>query len=187
MSGGRGISAAQETALLDGTVRQVALVELEFSSGTTRNHTGVGTITWNGNDYQGLGNLGSMGAIEEANDLQAQGFTLTLSGVNPANVALALGEQYQGRAARVYIALLDANHQLIGEPIGPFRGRMDTMDAEIGQEAKLTLTIYSRLADWERARIRRYNNADQQAQFPGDKGMEFVEQMVEKELVWGRG
>jgi len=51
---------------------------------------------------------------------------------------------------------------------------------------RIPFTFGGRLVDWERPRIRRYNNADQQVAFTGDKGFEFVPQMVEKELIWGR-
>jgi hypothetical protein len=44
----------------------------------------------------------------------------------------------------------------------------------------------NRLADLERPRVRRYNSGDQQLLFSGDKGLEFVEQMVDTSIVWGR-
>ena len=39
--------------------------------------------------------------------------------------------------------------------------------------------------DWERSRIRRYTNQDQQQKFSGDKGLEFIQELQEKELFWG--
>ena len=47
------------------------------------------------------------------------------------------------------------------------------------------LTVESRFAAWDRPLVRRYNNADQQTRYPGDKGLEFVEQTAEKQIVWG--
>ena len=60
------------------------------------------------------------------------------------------------------------------------------MDVQLGKTATVQLSIQSRLVDWDKARIRRYTNEDQQNFFSGDKGLEFVSQMVEKDLVWGR-
>jgi hypothetical protein len=37
----------------------------------------------------------------------------------------------------------------------------------------------------ERQRISRYTNNDQLKKFSGDVGLEFVQQLVEKELFWG--
>jgi len=33
---------------------------------------------------------------------------------------------------------------------------------------------------------RRYTDADQQSRFPGDKGLEYVPSMQDKQIVWGR-
>ena len=60
------------------------------------------------------------------------------------------------------------------------------MNIDAGETATVSLSVESRLSDWERPRIRRYNNADQQIAYISDKGFEFVPQMVEKELIWGR-
>ena len=63
---------------------------------------------------------------------------------------------------------------------------MDTMPIEVGAQASIQLTVESRLVDWERPRDRRFNHPDQIAEYPDDKGLEYVAQMAEKELVWGR-
>ena len=99
-------------------------------------------------------------------------------------VALALGEDYQGRAALISLAFLEAGHRPLDAPVVLFRGRMDVMRITAGETAAIDLVCESRLADWERARVRRFNNADQRQRFPDDRGLEFVPQMVEKELVW---
>jgi len=62
---------------------------------------------------------------------------------------------------------------------------MDTMDVELGTTASITVAAESRLADWDRPRVRRYNAADQNISYPSDKGFEFVPQMVEKSIRWG--
>ena len=36
-------------------------------------------------------------------------------------------------------------------------------------------------------RVRRYTAEDQKIDYPNDKGLEFVAEMAEKEIVWGRG
>jgi hypothetical protein len=74
---------------------------------------------------------------------------------------------------------------IIADPVGPWTFRMDTMGGSIGQEAYVTLTAERRLADWDRRRARRYNDADQQSEYPGDVGMQYVESLQDKEIVWG--
>jgi hypothetical protein len=81
---------------------------------------------------------------------------------------------------------LNDSYALVADPVEIFKGRVNQMNIEAGETATVSLTVESRLVDWERPRVRRYNNADQQVAFTGDKGFEFVPQMVEKELIWGR-
>ena len=59
------------------------------------------------------------------------------------------------------------------------------MDIDVGATATITVNAESRLADWDRPRVRRYNHEDQQIDYPGDMGFEFVPQMATKELRWG--
>jgi hypothetical protein len=50
--------------------------------------------------------------------------------------------------------------------------------------ASVTVRLENRLADWERPRLRRYTDEDQQRAHPGDKGFEFVTSTVDKDIVW---
>ena len=51
--------------------------------------------------------------------------------------------------------------------------------------ATIKLATHGRLADFERARVRRYNDEDHQAVHAGDLYYQYVAQMVEKPLRWG--
>lgn len=169
-----------------GVVRPVLLARLEFASGPVRATSAPFDIVHDGETYLGVGNLGSLSAVPEGAELQGYAVQLTLSGIPAALISLALADTYQGRDARLYLGLLDEGHQLIGAPLLIFRGRMDTMDVELGSTATITLTIQSRLADWERPRLLRYTHEQQQADYPDDKGFEFIAQMAEKTIYWGR-
>ena len=173
-------------ALRSDNVPLLVLVELDFAGGVVRCCNAGYNFVWDGQVWTGLGNLGGISGASEGQDLQMYGITLTLSGVPPELVAVALGSGYQGRDATIWLATLNSDYSILTDPVIIFRGRMDTMPVEIGQEATIQLTIESRLVDWERPRIRRYNHADQITEYPTDKGFEFVPQMSEREIVWGR-
>lgn len=188
---GRSIIADQLAALRADSFTAISMVRLDFESGVLRVHSGVGTITWDGESYLGVGALGQIEAIEETTDAVAQDITLTLSGIPSEYISLALGEHYQGRDARIYLAALDSQHRLIldEEGDGPylvFRGRMDTMPIHDGDTGTVQVICRNRLADWDRPRERRYTHEDQQIDYPGDLGLQFVAQMVDKEIIWGR-
>lgn len=155
------------------------LLEAAVTINTTQS-----TITFNNEDYLGAGELAGISATEETTEIKPTSLILSLSGLESSpNISLALNEHYQGRDARVYMAFLDSDYQLLEDPNLIFRGRMDTMN--IGFDS-ISVTVQSRLVDWDRARVRRYTHEDQISRYPNDKGFEFVSQMVEKELYWGR-
>jgi len=178
--------AAQTESLKPQGARPVLLVELQFDSGVTRLWSGFGDLVWNGGTYSGAGALGSIGIAEETIEQKALGITLTLSGIPTSVISLALNEDVIGRIATVWLAFLDAANLMIGAPVTIFAGRMDTMDVALAETATVTVTAESRLIDWDHPRERRYTDADQQERFPGDQGLAFVSQSVEKEIIWGR-
>lgn len=181
----RDITTAVKNHVAGSQVRgAVTLVRLAYDSGTTLLNSSDRDIVYDSETYLGVGDHGSVTAIEESSQLQANGISLTLSGIDTTLISDALNEDYQGRDARVYMCFFDSDWSLIADPLLIFRGRMDTQDISLGQNASISLTIESRLIDWERPRVRRYNNEDQQNAYSGDKGLEFVAQMVEKEIIW---
>ena len=182
----RDVTVSVETVLGSSNVPMLALVELDFSSGFVRATNAGYDIQWNGYTWIGLGQVGGISQIQEGRELEMHGCALTLSGIPSEYISLAMSDEYQGRNATIYTALLDEDHQIIADPIITFKGRMDTMRIAMGQTATIELSIESMLTDWERPRVRRYNHEDQISEYPNDKGFEFVAQMAEKELVWGR-
>jgi len=181
----RTMQAAAAAAIQNNNVPYLVLVELDFVEGFVRLTNAGYDFPWNGYTWTGAGNLGSISAIEEGQDLQMYGCTLTLSGMSSDIISKCFGTGYSGRAATIWIAPLDSNYNILADPVVVFMGKMDTMPITLGDESAVQVTIESKLIDWERPRTRRYNNEDQQAEYPGDKGMEFVPQMVEKPLEWG--
>lgn len=182
----RDLQAAAAQAAVAPVVRPISLARLDFPGAVLAAHSGVGQIAWGGDTYWGVGSFGAVSSVRDAVGTQPSGVQLTLSGIPVDLVAKCLGEHYQGRDARLYLALLDAGHQLILDPVLVFRGRMDVPDIRMGETATITMHVENRLADWKRPRVRRYSHEDQQELYPGDMGLQFVTQMVEKTIVWGR-
>ena len=143
----REISSLTLAASKQPVVRPVLLAQLDFASGSVRVTSAPFDITSGDETFTGVGNLGSISAVPEGAELQSYAIQLTLSGIPADLIALALADQYQGREAKLYLALLDEGHRLTGTPLLIFRGQMDTLDIELGQTATLTLTVQSRLAD----------------------------------------
>ena len=181
----RTLTPAVDAALADGQVRLLIFVEMDFSTGFMRANNSSINLAWNGYDWLGVGQLGSIDPVKEGSGLESLGLSFRISGIPAENIATALGTQYQGRSCKMWMAPLTAGHGVIADPVLVFWGRLDTMDIDLGETATITVSAESRLADWDRPRVRRYNHEDQQIDYPGDLGFEFVSQMVDRQIVWG--
>ena len=182
----RSLTTAMANASTADVVRPILLIDLAFSDGTVRYTTSDRDVVFNSNTYTATGQFASISAVEEGTELEANTITVGLNGIPSANLSLALGQTYQNRTGTVYLGFLDSSYALIADPFIAFQGRMNSMDGTLGKTCTIQLQIQSRLVDWDKARIRRYTNEDQQEFFSGDKGLEFVSEMVEKDLIWGR-
>ena len=187
----RDLAAGTLAASIAEVVRPFIAVELDFASGMVRANSTHRALAFDPGGgvqtFPGVGKLGSISPPQEGVEIRAYGLTLKLSGVDAANIALALTEHYQGRAGRVWLGLLDADWLLVDAPVLVFSGRMDDMPVSIGETGEVAVNLESTLTDWERPRVSRYTDSDQQAKYPGDLGCAFAAQMVEREVVWGRG
>ena len=183
MSGTPRLSNQAASAATAPIATPVVLVELDFASGPIRAWTGLGPLDWAGVTYEGMGTIGAVSDIEETAELRAVRITLTLSPVPQEVVDIALAEQsFRLRPARLWGALLDAEGAFVADPFPLWAGLMDTMQVVDGAEPRISLTCESRLVDLERAEVRRYTDADQQAEYPGDRFFEFVPALQEAEI-----
>ena len=171
-------------ALAAGHLQFVMFVELQFTSGTQRYSTAGESITWSGYTWVGVGALANMREIRESESLEAIGVEITLSSIPSSILALALGEDVQGKTCKIYsVAML--NGVIQDTPPVEYIGRVDTLAiSENGKSGSITVNVESRLADFARPRVRRYTDQDQQALYPGDLFFQFVAQMPERQIVW---
>lgn len=165
-------------------VKNVAvLMEADFDSQPLRLFGGYGTLTIDGTDYLGSGRLISVEPAQETAEVQATNATVQLSGVQEADIAIALQENYQGRRCRLKLAFLDASMKVIGAPVQIFSGRMDVMNLnDDPQNPLITMTAESAFIRMSVARNRSRTHEDQQIDYDGDRGLEFVTAMQNKTI-----
>lgn len=160
-------------------------VELSFDSGSVRLWNGYEDLTVDGETYIGSGNLLQISGVEETGDIAARGVTMTLSGLDTSIISIALSENYQNRAARIYLGAITAAGVVQSYQV--FGGRLDVMNIEeSGETATISVTAENRLIDLERPRIRRYTSEDQKSLYPGDLGLDYVNDLQDKTLDWGK-
>jgi hypothetical protein len=164
------------TALSQPEVEPFYAVEIDLDSGPLRIWTGVGDRTIDGNTYTGGGNLVGISGLEEVADLSAKNITLTLSGMPPSVVALALGEPYQRRKVRVLWGVRG-----VSDFVEVFSGSLNQMVIEDGPESgTISVTVDSKLVELERASNRRYTSVSHKTRYPNDTFFDFVAQIQDK-------
>lgn len=184
----RGFSSAINTALQSSTVRIVTFAELDFASGTLYVHDGLGTYTWGGNDWVGVGDFGGISSVEEGSEISPYSLNLTLSGLDAGLVATALDENYFMRDVNVYLGLLDDNDALIEDPTQIWAGFMDVMSVTAGASGgdSITLTAESELGKFDRSANLRYTDTMLRKRDADDKFFEFLKDIDGVKISWGK-
>lgn len=180
-------SAAVAALLAGRTVRVAHLIQLDFASETMRVWTGFGSITAGAQTWQGLGRFGSVSNLDLSPNLSAEPVTLTLSGVDPANIAKAKDQsaEVNGRRAIINFQFFDENWAPLDAPYPIFVGIMDQMKIHINaDEARVDLTLEQVILNKHRPPYGNYSYHDQTGRFPGDRGLERMAYLVNKTVNW---
>lgn len=184
----RTIDAATEAALVSPEVLPVFLFKAIFDEGPIYLWTGYGDLLWDSITWTGTGTFGSVSEIEETTNVQANGVRVSLNGIPSSIISLALTYEYRDRPCSFYLGAvsLAAPNTLVGDPLVQMGGRMDVMSLEdTGDSGSLSISIENRLIDLARARERRFTHDDQQIDYPGDDGFEYVAGLQDKSISWG--
>ncbi|WP_347852508.1 hypothetical protein [Planktomarina sp.] len=205
----RDLSQVTLDSISEDVVYPFFAVELQFDGANiVRMWTGQGTLVLgDGTQWVGLGQLLDISAIEETSEMAVKGATVTLSGVPSDVLSLALSQPYQGRVAKIYfgafntgsvlqesgayILLQDGGRiDLESQSTGfneIFSGYMDQMNIQEGADTStIELMIENKLIDLERARVARFTSGYQKSVYPGDLGCDFIEDLQDKQISWGR-
>ena len=102
----RNTTAAFRAYARSQVLKSAFLVEAEFTSVAINLWTGYGDLVVDGKTYTGAGNLLNIDSTSESLEMRANGFTVTLSGMDSSILSIALQEPYTGRPITVKTAFL---------------------------------------------------------------------------------
>lgn len=179
----RNLAAANITQSQADHLVPILFGALEFDEGTEYLHTGIGQITWGGNDWTGVGALGSVEPIEESAVLSPFAVRLTISGLATTFVTRTQNSDIYGRPMKVYVGFL-SDGDLVADPDIIWTGAMDTLTIKLGNENFIALQAESELKFFESTNGVRFTDEDQQLRFPGDLGFEYLDDMQEASIRW---
>lgn len=205
----RNLTPDMAAELSSRNVSPVLLAELMFDTAPLRMWTGYGSLFWQDKEFFGGGNFIGISSIEETQETVAKGIVASLNGIPSSLISLALAERCRGRPFRLYLAAVDTKQyveledgdgyveletgdgkvllesQFIDSPYRIFSGLMDYMEfTDNGETANIRLSVENILITGQRTKIRRYTSEDQKKYYPSDKGMDFINQLQDKEIVW---
>jgi len=183
----RGFPTAVSTALAQNHVSIVTFAKLEFPSGTVYVHNSLGTYTWGGQDWLGVGDLGSISQVEEGVDISPYAITLTLSGLDATISGAALTEDYFMHPVTVYMGVLNADDSLIADPTQIWAGFMDQMNVSLGADGgdAIQLIAESELSRFDSSANLMYTNAAQQEKSSGDLFFSHMHKIEGVKINWG--
>ena len=183
----RGFPTNVANALATQHVSLVTFVQLAFPSGTVYLHNSIGTYTFGGKDYLGVGDLGAISPLEEGADISPYQITLSLSGLDSTIAGAALTEDYYMHAVTVLLGVLNADDALLADPTVVFEGFMDQMNISVGADGGdvITLTAESELARFDKASNIKYTAIQLQSEFSGDLALEFMPDIEGAKIRWG--
>lgn len=171
-------------------VSRAVLAEFAFRSSTQRFWDGLRWLTAGGQQWLGAGQLISIDGLEHAAGMGASAATFRLSGVDATLLAIAADSRSEvaGRRCAVYWQFLDeSTGTALDDPIALWVGTMDVMTFAAGVDAQsITLTAETRFSRRVRAPWGMLTDADQQARYPGDRGLEFMPTLISKTVDWLR-
>lgn len=182
----RTFSGDVNTALASGSLAIVQLIGMQFTSGSSIwINLSNWDLTWLGRTYQGAAGVLSLTPIDDKPG-EVQGIGIDLFG-DTTHIALALDAEaeVQGSICEIRTAIIETvNYTVLDAPV-EWAGILDTMSiSEDGQKCVIHITAESRAVDLLRGNPWTYNDADQRVVNPTDGSFRFVQDQIDKPVVW---
>ena len=189
--------SSEQLAAVSGTVRgAVMLLEMQFASGTQYKTTHTSPIVFGGNTYTALGQVLAVSPLDETGTVKTDRLKLRASIVDTAILAFLIGpaSEYRNRRIKIYVQLLGTEWQPVADPIQRWSGFMDkisvvrnTAGATGDTRASGYIEMTCVRAGLQRFRAEdglRMTHAQQQLEYPGDMGFEYIELLVNSPIIW---
>lgn len=178
-------SNTNETEAAKKNLTMVVLAKLEFSSGALYVHDGIGSLSFGGDTYVGVGSFGGIESSDEQIELVAKPITLSLSGVDSSIVSSAMTEDYQNKPVTIYLGFLNDSNAFVATPEIVWEGRMNQMQVSISKgTGSIKLSCEYRLR--REPIIARFSDQDQKLAFPGDRFFDLLPTIANYAGKWGQ-
>jgi len=190
----RGLTPTQIATITADPMRFAFLVALDFVDTPVYLWSGTGTLTYGGNNYNGVGAIGSVGQAVETRGNRAKNVNLSLVGQGTGIYAAAMADsrQMQGRTATITAAWMNSAFDTVDFGYKLQSLIIDQMLVEDvmgeGETAgiRLTLKCVDELIDMQESSSVYYSDASQRALNPGDTFLRFIATLPNKDIKWAQ-
>ena len=180
----RGLSTTNTAQVNASHLEEVILVKLEFDT-PVYVHSGIGTITYDSNDYIGVGHYGGIEGTRESEALGPTAITLTLDGITSQHINEALDSGNLYDVVTIYCGYRQDDGTLHDNPWIVWKGWYEYAAIRIDAESTVQITCQHDLSRLGEKKGRRYTHEDQQEAYSGDNAFRFVARMANLKLRWG--
>lgn len=163
--------------------RPVVLVEVVTPSLNIRLTSNTQDVTFDGDLYT-AGLLSGISEIPETTDLNDAQIAVSFSGIDAAIKAAVVAPDFINSKVTVRIQFFDQDWVASGDGLLYFIGSAASQNIASGQTSAITVSCKSRIASLSRPRSERYSDQEQQAQYPGDLGMQYASGLASKTIIW---
>lgn len=122
-------------ALNSANIRHAEFVRLQIGNPVTTTYSfcnAAAPITVSGITFSNLGMLLSLGDIPQDIKSTSDDITISLTGIDPANIALILSSNIKGSLVEIWRGFLDSNNQIITSPTTQFFKRYTGIINSVG-------------------------------------------------------
>lgn len=178
------LTARMAAALQDGSPRGL-FVSIEHPDSTGYFTTGVGSRTWNGHTWSGVGQFGSVTPIKHTSEIAIQDIVFSLSGVD-ADLIAELSDDVRNLSGKAWLYCLNYDDTVIPDPYQIIDSSLDYQTFMVGADGKCTIeiTAHSGFYTLSRAMQEAWTPENQRALFPTDTGLDMVPLLQNQTLQW---
>jgi len=178
---------AAMAAIEAGEAMGVGAVFIGCAPNPVRVWSGYGQITIDGQVFEGIGDRGLVTASGGGLGGAAQDVTLSLSGVEPANLALLDAAALKDSPVIIWRLIFDTAGQTLLAATVFTRGRLDTLNPKVvpGGTATLEARVEGAAKGLGRSRGRTRSDTDQRLDAPDDAGFSATSYAGQKTIYLG--
>ena len=184
----RTLSDAVAAHLAGRAIRPALLAAITLPDASVHRYwSGIGTLTWNGESWTGLGKLGRITGAGETAEIRTVETAYTLMGVtdfDELNVFLATA--IRNGTAQAWLAFLNDDETVIPDPVQIDDSILDRANPRFGEDgsAALTLSATSAIFNFAATPGLYITHEEQQREYLGDTGFDRIPGLASRVVAW---